>query len=256
MKKAIEMIKVYSIIFISFLVLTSAAKAQEIKILTTDSPPYVMDNGKRGIAIDIVKILFSTLGEKIIIKKRPLKRAIIETKWSENTCAIPIKRSQEREASYKWVGPIFISQSAFFSKESENRKIYVLRDLNKYSIGVHSGSDSEEYLIEYNFNVHSNPIDRNNIYKLNRNRIIFWASDTISAPYYAKKEGIKIKKQFTFKTTINSLACNLHFKDSYIETLNKVLTQMYHDGTIKQIYMKYTKDLEVDLSMPYLDKIH
>jgi len=226
-------------------ILLPTATASEYQITTTEMPPY--SKNYSGLAIDIVKELFKRADMTMSLKIMPLKRAIKTTREikANNSCVFPIQRTQEREADFKWVGPIIISQSALFSLEN-HLEIAVLNDALQYNILVTRGSAEEEYWQRLSANTESSNNDKLNILKLSRHRAKLWASDVMTAFYYAKKNNIKIKNNLMYMTSLKALACNIETPDSTISKLNTILEAMYHDGTIQVIFNNYIKELEVD----------
>ena len=73
-----------------------------------------------------------------------------------------------------------------------------------------------------------------------------WAADSITGPYYAKLHGIKVKKRIVFRTTLRALACNLNTDPKDLKTLDKALSSMYADGTMKAIFAKNAKKFDIE----------
>lgn len=245
MKKIIILIK---ILFINMLFVKTGFSAT-YQLFTPEIPPYVEKNG--GLAIDIVKALFNRAKQPIGIRAIPLSRAIHWTKVKKHSCVVPIQRSQERETSFKWVGPVLITQSAIFSRSDDSIKIDVFKDAFNYKIMVARGSADEEYLKGFGALTEVANDDLLNASKLKNKRARLWAADTIIAPYYAKKVGINIKQQLVIITTLRAIACNINTPDELISHLNEVLSSMYQDGTIRKIYDKYRYLLDIKGAFTY-----
>ncbi|OQY12572.1 MAG: hypothetical protein B6I31_02960 [Desulfobacteraceae bacterium 4572_19] len=237
--------------FFLFFGIMYRAVADEYTILTTQMPPYVEKNS--GLAIDIVKELFKKAELNIKIQTLPLKRALRMASIKKNTFAVPVQRSQERETEYKWVGPILITETALFSLSNDDIKIDVFKDAFPYRILVARGSADEEYLRGFGIETDIGNNDGVNVNKLKRKRTRLWAADSIVASYYAKKEGVSIKKQITIITTLRSLACNINTPDTVISMLNKTLNVMYSDGTIKKIFAKYAKEFDIKDAAQFIE---
>ncbi len=228
---------------IFFILLTKILlNAQYIVINTFEVEPYVQN--KRGLAIDIAKVLFERANITYSIKSSPQKRAIVRTQQTQNNSVLFIQRSQERESNFKWVGPILITQTALFSLEENDTQIDVFKDVFNYPILVARGSADEEYLKGFGLQTQVANNDFQNARKLKAKRANFWVADTITASYHAKKAGVNIKKRLTLITTLRSLAFNINTSDKIIEHLNDILTIMYKDGTIKKILSSYKDKFE------------
>lgn len=226
----------------TLLMLPMANAATEI--LISEMPPYVNAGGKDGIAVDTLAELFKRSGIEYKFQVVPLKRAVISAKDVANTCAAPVERSQDRETDYKWVSPVLITQTSFFTQSGDKTEINSLDDAKAKTVGVALGSNAESYLKGFNFKVET-ANENANPKKLKAGRIGIWAADTISGPYYAKQDGMELREAFTFSTTLAALACNNKISDQTIETLNQNLTKMYQDGTMKKIFDKYTSSLGI-----------
>ena len=86
------------------------------KVYVYNMPPYVMEEGKTGIAIDILKEMFKLAKEKVVIEFAPLIRSLANVKTEPESCIAPIQRTQEREYNHFWVGPIIVASSSVFTK--------------------------------------------------------------------------------------------------------------------------------------------
>jgi len=224
-------------IFFTLIFLTTIMNAQSFILNTFEVEPYVQN--KEGLAVDIAKVLFERANIGYVITSSPQKRAIVTTKQTRNNAVLFIQRSQERESSFKWVGPIFITQTALFSLKENNIKVDVFKDVFQYPLLVSRGSSDEEYLKGFGLQTQVANNDLQNIKKLKAKRAHFLVADVISASYNAKKINLDIKKRLTLITTLRSLAFNINTSDKIIEHLNQILTIMYKDGTIKKILSSY-----------------
>jgi len=244
MIKRLKMIKKRRLIllFLSFALLTTSLNAQSFTLNTFNVEPYVQN--KEGLAVDIAKVLFQRANIGYIIKSSPQKRAIITTRQTQNNAVLFIQRSQERESHFKWVGPIFVTQTALFSLENSNIKVDVFKDVFQYPLLVTRGSADEEYLKGFGIKTQVANNDFQNVRKLKAQRAHFLVADVISASYNAKKANTNIKKRLTLITTLRSLAFNIDTSDKIIEHLNQILTIMYKDGTIKKILTSYENKFE------------
>ncbi len=229
---------------IVFLVLlsTTILNAKSFIINTFNVEPYVQN--KKGLAIDIAKVLFDRANIGYVIDSSPQKRAIVRTQQTRNNSVLFIQRSQERESHFKWVGPILVTQTALYSLKENSIQVDVFKDVFNYPILVARGSADEEYLKGFGLDTQVANNDFQNARKLKAKRAQFWVADTITASYNAKKANVLIKKRLTLITTLRSLAFNVNTSDKIIEHLNEILTIMYKDGTIKKILSSYKDKFE------------
>ncbi len=239
-----------------YLLLSGHAVAYDkITLLTAYVPPYVLSSGDNGIAIDIAKELFEQTNINYTIESYPLARAIKLAEITPGFCVIPIQRSQERETKFKWVSPVVVSHSAFFTLADDSYSLSVLSDARDELVGVLRGSAQEEYLrtTKIPFRVDEASSELQNLKKLTKRRIKIWATDAIMAPYYAEQEGVKIKRQFIFQSTLRGLACHISTPDSVIDLLTERLKLLYKNGRIKEIFFSYTNKLDLEHLSDFLN---
>jgi len=218
--------------------------AEKVIILTSVIPPYV-NNTDSGLATEIIKDLFQKSGIDYSIRIRPFKRALKEAKLHNNSCVVPLQRSQERETQFKWVGPVIITQTGLYSNSSDNIKIQVFHDAFQNKILVLRGSGDEEYLKGFGILTDPGSSEELNARKLKARRSRLWAADTMIAPYYASRVGAKIKLQTIIITTMRYLAFNKGIADSTIDKLNNELDLMRKKGSLEKIYEKYARKLNI-----------
>jgi len=234
------------ILMIALSVFSAQMAFAKYTIITSAAPPFVSEDAKSGISIDIVKEMFKRTGIEYEFKTAPLVRALHQAKNKKEHCVVPVQRSQERETSYKWISPILVTQSTLFSTKDSDIDLSVLLDAKEYKIGALRGSDEEEYLQGHGYEqVETVSKEVGNVRKLSKNRIDLWATDSILGPYYAHKADLSVKQQIVFRSTLRALACHIDTSDQTVDKLTKSLKAMYSDGTVKSIFTKYTKDLEI-----------
>ncbi len=224
------------------LALSGAASAATYSLLTEELPPYSMKQGSKitGASVDIVAELFKRAGLKSEVKLQPFVRAVDTTLKEANTCVFPVERNQEREVSFKWVSPILVTYTAFYTMDDSKVDIRVLNDVKDLSIGTYNGSAPAEYLSGQGFEVQTTPKDAPNIQKLAAKRIDVWAADTLTASYLAKEAKVtNLKERLVYFSALRALACNLGTDDAVIDKLEDELKKMYADGSVEKILATY-----------------
>ncbi len=238
--------KAVNAIILGLMAIFSANCWSQYVILTSAAPPFVSEDGKSGISIDIVKEIFKRSELSYEFKTMPLARALDQAANKADHCVLPVQRSQEKETTYRWISPVLVTQSALFSNAKKPVPLSVLTDAKEMSVGVLRGSDEEQYLTGVGFpKIQEANDELNNAKKLGSNRMTLWATDSILGPYYAKKAGVSIKQEVVFRSTLRALACHIDMPESVVESLSNSLKSMYSDGTVKKIFTDYTKGLEI-----------
>lgn len=203
-------------------------------------PPYSFVGGpQKGVAVDIASTLFERAGMPFEVKIIPWKRAYVTVRETANTCLFPVQRNQEREVLFRWVSPLYISQTAFYGLKGGDIKVRTLQDAKSLRIGSYNGSAAAEYLEGIGYDIKTVVNDKQNIKKLNRKRIDLWAGDPLSVRYFSRLEGVELDEKLVYFTTLRALACSLQTPESIVEKLQKELNVMYADGTLENILKNY-----------------
>lgn len=167
---------IFNIIILFFILLIpNYSYSKEIKVVTSDFPPYSFKkNGKQvGYITEVVKILLKDVNKNISITEFPYKRAIINTLNKPDTVIYPLIKTKDNEHLFHWIGKISHQQVYFYkNKNIDDIQISSLEDLKQYRIGVRRGS----YLINYLKDNGINKIQEvsnniQNILKLSLNRV-------------------------------------------------------------------------------------
>ena len=85
--------------------------------MTEDYPPFNMqgEGGKIvGLSTEVVEELFKRAGVEYKLTLMPWKRAYEDTLGTPNTALYSTTRTPEREALFKWVGPLVNNQLGVF----------------------------------------------------------------------------------------------------------------------------------------------
>ncbi|MEF2231931.1 MAG: transporter substrate-binding domain-containing protein [Pseudodesulfovibrio sp.] len=93
-------------------------------------PPlvYEADGDVRGVAPDVVRAIQAELGDTNPLVVMPWLRAYELTRKGTRQALFAIVRIPEREALFKWVGPVFSEGDYFFQKRGGGLSIKTLED--------------------------------------------------------------------------------------------------------------------------------
>lgn len=233
-------------IIVSFFLTSFAFSAPKIKLVTENYPPFNMEeNGKIvGMSTDIIKELLKRENIDYSLELFPWARSYKMGMEEKDTVVYSTTRTPEREALFKWVGPLVSNDWVFFAKKGTAIKINSLDDARKYSVGGYNGDAASEFLLKEKFekgkSLQLATNDKQNALKLEAGRIDLWATGSQLGPWIAKTEKTgKIVPLYTFKKTEMYAAFNKGFDDAIIKKLNETLDKMKKDGSINKIYDKY-----------------
>lgn len=209
---------------------------------TEEYPPFNMvEKGKiTGISTLIVEELLFRNDIKFKKNLLPWARAISLTKESKNHCVYSMSRTPEREALFKWIGPLVSNEWVLFANAGDKRKPKKLEDVRGTEIGTYIGDAIETYLAEHKFKYQASKTDDINIKKLKAHHIDFWATGRLFGSYLLKNaQATGIEVVLTFNKTEMYLACNLQTPDSLVTKLNKSLASPQMQKFKQKVYQSY-----------------
>ncbi|RIA21273.1 amino acid ABC transporter substrate-binding protein (PAAT family) [Ectopseudomonas oleovorans] len=239
----------------TLVVLTGAARAEvdpnyTVVLLTENFPPYNMAiNGKNfaqednidGIAVDIVKEMFTRAGVKYNLTLRfPWDRIYKLALEKPGYGVFVTARLPEREALFKWVGPIGPDDWVMLAKGDSTINLGNLDEARQYRIGAYKGDAISEYLTDKGVEHGTSLRDQENARKLVAGQIDLWATGDPAGRYLAKQEGITgLKTVLRFDSAELYLALNKDMPDEIVAKLQAALDQMRAEGFVDATLNKY-----------------
>ena len=220
------------------------AQANSFRLIlaTEEYPPYNMSgaNGTvTGISTDIVRAMLDAAGYEYEIAVYPWARAIALARTQVNTCVYSMSRTPEREALYKWIGPLVANDWTLFARSGASRP-QTLDEAMMMRIGSYQGDAIVAYLQTRGHQVDVAPSDDVNPKKLLAGRIDFWATGKLIGQYRLKQQGVEnVEPVLTFNHTEMYLACQVQLPDAQVQKLTQVLRVLEKSGAIKKIYASY-----------------
>ncbi|WP_186649301.1 substrate-binding periplasmic protein [Fluviispira vulneris] len=229
-----------------FILSLNAIAADKIALVTEDYPPFNMEEGGKiiGSSTDIITTALKKANIEFTLALMPWIKAYQMGLDEKNTAVYSTSRIPEREALFKWVGPIAQNSWVFFAKSGSKIKISSLEDAKKHTVGGYTGDAKVLFLLKEGFVEGKNLLlasnETQNAIKLQTDKIDLWASGSDLAPWISKKENAgKITPVFTFKKVEMYAAFNKNTDDSIIKKLNDIIASMRKSGEIKKINSRY-----------------
>lgn len=221
----------------------AALAAPPLQINTEDSPPFNMliDGQISGSSTDKVRALMRLAKLAYKIELMPWRRAYEDALRRGHSCVYSTTRTAEREALFKWVGPIAYNEWVLFGRADNPIKLSQLEDARPYLIGAYNGDVRESYLRARDFRVETAVADAINPRKLMLGRIDLWVSGRYDGPILIDQGGYqgKIVPLLSFFRSELYLACNRQVDDKLIDQLNVQLSVIHRDGTANAIDERY-----------------
>ncbi|UVL84329.1 ABC transporter substrate-binding protein [Pseudomonas sp. B21-028] len=229
---------------------TARAADTSLVLLTENFPPYNMaKNGKNfaqdenihGIAVDIVREIFKRADISYSLTLRfPWERIYKLALENPGYGVFVMARLPEREALFKWVGPIGPDDWIMLARADSKIALNSLEQARQYKIGAYKGDAIAETLGKQGLNPIVVLRDQDNAKKLVNGQIDLWATGDPAGRYLARQEGVNdLKTVLRFNSAELYLALNKDVPDDVVARLQKALDELRKEGTVDVIMARY-----------------
>lgn len=220
------------------------AEPEDGLLLTAeDLAPYnFTQNGKfSGVATEKIEEIMRRTRIPYRIQVLPWARAYHMAQTRANTCAFSTNRTPEREAQFRWIGPLGSNRWTLYGLAKRDWHIDSLEAARPLRIGTYNGDSRDSYLRARGFQVDASNADASNMQKLLLGRIDLWASSDMGAGQIAKDQGLadKVVPVLTFNRTELYLACHASLDERLVTRMNEALRAMQADGSAAAIDKRY-----------------
>lgn len=226
------------------------AAPEQIHLLTENFPPYNMaadgknfarDENIRGIATDIIREMFQRAGVDYTLTLRfPWERIYKMALEMPGYGVFVTARLPEREALFKWVGPIGPDDWVLLARADSVIELNSLEQARQYRIGAYKGDAIGEHLVAQGLQPALALRDQTNVEKLQSGAIDLWATGDPAGRFLAKQQGVNsLKRVLRFDSAELFLALNKQVSDETVEKLQAALNQMRADGTVDTMTGRY-----------------
>lgn len=237
------------------LLLTAPAHADgssgaSLVLLTENFPPYNMaKNGKNfakdenieGIAADIVRETFKRAGISYNLTLRfPWERIYKLALEKPGYGVFVMARLPDREALFKWVGPLGPDDWVLLAKADSKIQLADLEHARRYRIGAYRGDAIAQTLEKQGLNPIVALRDQDNAQKLVDGQIDLWATGDPAGRYLARQVGVtQLRTVLRFNSAQLYLALNKEVPDDVVARLQAALDQLRDEGVVDQIMARY-----------------
>ncbi|MBA1273049.1 substrate-binding periplasmic protein [Stutzerimonas azotifigens] len=240
---------------IGALLFISAAHAEipanyKVDLLTENFPPYNMaPNGKNfaqgdavsGIAADIVREMFRRAGVDYTLTLRfPWERLYATALETPDYGLFVMARLPEREASFKWVGPIGPDDWVLLARGDSRISLNSLAQAKAFNVGAYKGDAIAEHLLKQGLEPMLALRDQENATKLAAGEIDLWATGDPAGRYLARQQHVTgFKTVLSFNRAELFLALNREVPDAVVGQLQKALDEMRAEGFVDAVNQRY-----------------
>lgn len=225
-------------------ILTVFSFAGNITVMTEEWAPYNYEKeGKvKGISTEVVKAIQKRAGndDPIIIQSWGRSYQVLEQK--PNHALFSMSRLPQREALFKWVGPIADNETYFFKKKGSDIDIKNLEDAKKVKL-IGAGAETNVDFIELKskgftnlstLDTQSNPINL-----VVNNRVDLGGSNPLTALFHLKKNNFPLDSIVNTGVQVFSvplyIAFSLETSDEVIKKWQDALDSLKASGEFDKI---------------------
>lgn len=245
-----NLIKTVATLLVLLLLNTGAAVAasHEYNCVAEDAAPqnYLEHGVPRGYAAELLTAMWEKMGIKPRkIQFLPWDKAYQIALTQPRTILLTTARLEEREALFKWVGPINAPRFSLFADPARGIKISSIEDARKYRIGTVINDAAEMLLLKRKFPFEQ--LDRSHDVKTALGRFQDGKCELFAYSEASMKHSLKLYgfdaaryvKVFPISGSPVFFAFHKDTPDSDIKEFQEALNALKADGTYKKIKGKY-----------------
>ena len=245
-----------NLLLVGTLLFAPLSSATDIDILCEQGmrPFSWTENGTpKGIVIEMIEAMLADMNENETIQVYPWGRVYKLGLTTPNTLICTMARTAEREPLFKWVGEVFSSPPVLLALKHRNDiKVDTFQDLKNYSIGTHSASFREKYLIARELEIGKNVFPANsnafNYEKLKKGRVDLWSVPLLLAYDIIHDHGELPEETVQIVYTLDELpqgqymAFHIDTPDQIVDQYRTALQNIIANGTSDEIINRYLRD--------------
>ncbi len=234
------------------LAMASPARAETLRILTEEFPPYnYTENGRiTGFSTEVVQAVLKEIKLQGEFQSMPWARAYETAQNAEGVLIYSIGRNPLREKLFKWVGVIAPTQYYLYSLPQRKLTLQQLDQAKAFQIGTVNEDVGEQFLIAKGFikgqNLQSSVKYELNYEKLKLGRVDLWIMTDLVAVYLARQAGDDPAKTLARSFAIPDLDSDGYYMafgaqtpDALVQRLAKGLATIKSNGTYDALKKKW-----------------
>lgn len=217
-----------------------------LTIYTENLPPVnYVENGKlKGFAVDVVRGIQRRLKRTDPIYTVPWARGYHLALTRPDSALFSTTRLAQREALFKWVGPLYRQQWEFYARKGSGIQIYSMEEARNIGrIGTYRNDAKEQALQSLGFrNLVSSNNNISNVKHLMRGNIDLWVSSDFNMRYIAHQAGVDpdgIVLVYPFHQVENYIAFSRQTPDEVVTAWQQALDDMKKDGSYTRLRNKW-----------------
>lgn len=218
-----------------------AQAAEPITFYTEEYPPFnfINDQGEiDGISTRLLQEALTTIDRPVSFRLVPWARAFSEARLRPGNCVYSTARTVEREAMFRWVGPLLQTEWAAFALPGHGIKATSLEELKGLRVGSFHEDAISIYVANQGVPIINASRDSENLKRLTSGLIDVWVTGSDVAEAVGGSAGVKLERLFTFRRSEIYLACHKSIPNSFLEQLQTRLDRLKEEGRNRQIWQQ------------------
>ena len=212
------------------------ARAQGLRMVSEHLPPSSMMEGNVVVGRETAKVreLLARARIPYTIELLPWKRAYAQALREADTCVYSTTRTPEREALFRWIGPLNEAEWILYGLASRHLALRTLDDARGLAIGTVLGDARDDSLRQRGLQTAPVTQEWLNPQKLLLGRIDLWAVGMAvdSRPFAGKEWEGMVVPLLTFNRVQTYLACNRQVPEAQLAAMQRAVSAMRRDGAM------------------------
>lgn len=238
----------------SLIVGSGMAAQTQVRVLTEQSPPgeYQDSTGRvTGATAEMVRELMRRVGGAAEIELLPWKRAYEYAEAGPQVALFETARTPEREARFKWVGPIKRIHWGLYALQAQARPLTSLEQARTVqTLCAYSGDGKGETLLQQGFtNLYQPVLSIQCLRMLMHGRVNLWLSSDIEKDALVHEEGLPAEA-LTSVLEVASLDLYIAFSadtpDETVQRWQAALDEMKRDGSLRRFYRGTYSETQIE----------
>ncbi|WP_070963295.1 substrate-binding periplasmic protein [Vibrio sonorensis] len=185
----------FRVLLIALVLTLSSPTLATLTVMTEDFPPFGYinkDEQLTGIAVEMVQFVMKELELEQEIQVLPWSRAMKRIETQSNMVLFSVARTEEREAKFRWVGPLLSDGVYFYHRSTSTQPTRLFSDAKTWDhIAVTDSYPEHAFLENHGFTnlwLTSNPSE--NVRLLIGGRVDAFVAGEFAVPNLLSKQNI------------------------------------------------------------------
>jgi ABC-type amino acid transport substrate-binding protein len=219
----------------------AAAQPRRLRIVTTDLPPLVTEQG--GVVLrELVAELCRRTQQTPALEFVPWRRAIFLATTMPSTAIFPLTRQPEREDKFRWLAPLYEERYLFLAPRGGSFDLQHPENMKDRRIALIRGAGQGAMLHEMGFD---HIVEAASVHEVHR-FLLGGMADAAFGEHAIIRASLKAhagESQFELsapqRTSTAWLAGTLDFSESEADRFRQAMDAMVADGTVKSMMAKH-----------------